>query len=295
MERSTMTKSWRLGAPLLALLLLAGACGDDGSSEPEDASGSSSEPAAETVDITVTADGYELPESIPGVATVTLTNESDNPVDAQFVGIGDTPVDQFVEDFTPVVEEGAAFPEYVEGAAGTPLAEPGQSVTNQISLQPGRYAVFASEGEFTPETVAEVEVTEGEGEVSGDSSIVALDYEFELDLSAGEQTVAVTNEGPGQFHHAILQQFPEGTSEQDARAAVETFFSLGENEAPPPGTPEPQDLAASAVFAPGDAGTFDVSLDEGGTYFVACFISDREGGPPHAVAYDMWDVFTLEG
>lgn len=66
-------------------------------------------------------------------------------------------------------------------------------------------------------------------------------------------------------------------------------------EGPPPeGVPEPEDAGYTAVFGPDQGGTFDVTLQSGRTYAVACFIQDREGGPPHAFAHDMVDFFTIE-
>ena len=47
----------------------------------------------------------------------------------------------------------------------------------------------------------------------------------------------------------------------------------------------------SSVFGPGSVGTFTTDLKEGNTYAVLCFISDREGGPPHAIAHEMAKVF----
>ena len=32
----------------------------------------------------------------------------------------------------------------------------------------------------------------------------------------------------------------------------------------------------------------------GRTYVFACFVPDREGGEPHAIAYNMFEVVTLE-
>jgi hypothetical protein len=50
------------------------------------------------------------------------------------------------------------------------------------------------------------------------------------------------------------------------------------------------------VFSSGLGNQFTVpgGFESGRTYVLACFISDRAGGPPHAIAHDMYKVFTVE-
>ena len=42
--------------------------------------------------------------------------------------------------------------------------------------------------------------------------------------------------------------------------------------------------------AGGSSGTFETPFVEGNTYVAVCYIQDREGGPPHAIEHQMFDV-----
>lgn len=148
----------------------------------------------------------------------------------------------------------------------------------------------------------QVTVTGG-ADVSGaditgtDGTLEASDYSFETgelaDLGEGEHTMTFHNTSEEQFHHAVVLEFPEGIDEEEAQDAFEAIAEAGEGP-PPEGVPEPEDAGYTAVFGPDMGGTFDVTLQSGRTYAVACFIQDRDGGPPHAFAHDMFEIFTLE-
>ncbi len=47
------------------------------------------------------------------------------------------------------------------------------------------------------------------------------------------------------------------------------------------------------MYSGGLAGTFEANFVSGRTYAVVCFIADRAGGPPHVIAHDMKQVFTV--
>ena len=283
---------------LVAVVALFGvACGDDGDgSAADDGSTATNESTgSDAATIMITDQGIEAPEMLAGDGgEITVVNETDAAADAQFVNLDGTDLAQFSEDMI-VVLEGGPYPDYFESAGGVGVVTPEEPVTAALSLPAGRYAVFSTEGgaEPTPDTIAEVEVTEdGPGLPETDGSVSASDYAFDTDLAAGPQSVTFVNEGPDQWHHMVLQEFPEGTTEAEARSAIETAFALPEGEAPPEGTPVPEDVTASAVFGPGNSGTLELDLDADRQYFIGCFIGDTTGGPPHAIANDMWDVFT---
>jgi hypothetical protein len=126
-------------------------------------------------------------------------------------------------------------------------------------------------------------------------TITARDYEFDVDIPAGEQTVNFVNEGPAEVHHAVFFAFTEGTDEAAATTALEAF--LASEDAPPP--PEldmtaTEELPTAGVFSAGMGHTIETNLESGRTYALACFIQDRAGGPPHAIAHQMTKVFTVE-
>ncbi len=160
------------------------------------------------------------------------------------------------------------------------------------------------EGAGMPEVVtAALMVTAGDATAElpeADGEIVARDYEFEATLD-GPGTINFRNEGPQQFHHAVVMDF--GTN--DPAAVEEAFPAILESEGDPSALPATGDLdmdevdfefGGSGVFGPdGAAGTFEADIVEGNTYVLVCFIQDRTGGPPHAIAYDMWDVVQAGG
>jgi hypothetical protein len=67
-----------------------------------------------------------------------------------------------------------------------------------------------------------------------------------------------------------------------------------EGQPPPPGAVEPEDVGFSGVFGPGRGSTWELTLEAGRTYLMACFIQDLSGGPPHAVKYGMYKAFTVQ-
>jgi hypothetical protein len=128
-----------------------------------------------------------------------------------------------------------------------------------------------------------------------DGSITARDYEFDIDVPAGEQTVNFVNEGPEQIHHAVFFAFTEGTDVAAAETALDTFISSEDAPPPPEIDLEGSDgLPSSGLFSTGLGQTLETNFESGRTYAVLCFIQDRAGGPPHAVAHDMKQVFTIE-
>lgn len=314
-------------AALLALSVLVTACGDDDDTDTstgdtedtvaettEDAAGETSEEAGgeaagdegTALDLTLSDAGLTgVPDTFPGGAVeVTLSLEGSR----EYATIDFTKVDdgvtaeQFAEGFMPVFE-GGPFPEFVQTSAGVPEIGPGESTTTTILLEPGTYVVWhesipAGEEE-PPEIIGQVvEVTEGaESELPAtDGEIVARDYGFDADIT-GPGTITFRNEGPDQLHHAVVVDF--GTNSPDVvEQAIGPLVQGGEDDPPPDieGFDMEQvnfDLAASGVFGPGLGGTFEVDFQSGNTYALVCFISDRSGGPPHAIGMDMYEVFTV--
>ena len=91
-------------------------------------------------------------------------------------------------------------------------------------------------------------------------------------------------------------RFPEGTTVEAAEAAFETLLSLEDGQAPPEGTPASEEVGFSGVATPGNDIQFNVpgGFESGRTYIFYCFISDRAGGPPHAIGNQMYKAFTIE-
>ena len=143
--------------------------------------------------------------------------------------------------------------------------------------------------------VSALTVTDGEGELpETDGTITAKDYTFEVDVEAGD-TFTFRNEGPTQFHHVVLFSFGD-LDEDVVTENFPKFLESGDDAPPPPAFKdvdfEKLEAGGSGVFSPGLGGTFSAKL-EAGTYVAACFIGDKTGGPPHAIAKKMWKVFTV--
>lgn len=325
-----MRTGWcRIAAvPLVALLVVAG-CGDDDGEETADVTEGdtteTTEAEPEVQQVSFSGSDYTFdgaPEEVEaGAIEITFENTGEVPHEAQMATIGDTPVQTFADDFGAVLE-GGPVPEYVEEITGVGEVEAGGTLTETFTVTEGNYVWFCAldadadapppaEGEEPPPgephfnrgMIQAVTVVEGEADAAlpeADGTITAKDYSFEVDVQAGEaQTINFVNEGPDELHHAVLFPFVEGTDVAAAEAAIDAFVAGGE-EAPPP--PEIDLAAAEGPEAPGDSavysgglgGTFEVNLISGRTYGVVCFISDRTGGPPHVVANDMSEVFTVQ-
>lgn len=310
-------------AALALLTTMVVACGDDddATAPTEDDATAPTDDGGEGQAIEITAVDYafeDAPEEIAaGVVALSFDNQGKIDHEATFVEIGDTPLDQFLEDFPPVLE-GGPFPEYAEHVAA-PLEVPGgESAEVTFTLAEGTYALFCTltgdadapppaEGEEGEEGaphftlgMAQTITVGPAGEVTdlpeADGSITAKDYTFEPDIEAGDTTINFVNDGPAQVHFASVSVFPEGT---DVATAEESFAALlaSEEGAPPPeGAVEPEDFAFSGIFSAGLGSQFTVpgGFESGRTYLLACFISDRAGGPPHAIGNQMYKAFTVE-
>ena len=130
------------------------------------------------------------------------------------------------------------------------------------------------------------------------STITSDDYTFDVDVQAGDDGFNFENEGPDQFHHAIVFDF----GDNDPEAVEENLIPFLESEEggePPPGLDidDPEAVfpgIGTGVFGPGGRGTGVGTFEADTTYAVVCFIQDRSGGPPHVFGEDMYEVFTVE-
>ena len=294
----------------LAVTLVAAGCGDDDDDTGDAATTTTEAPdggeAAESLEVTGTDYAFEgLPKELEGGnVTVHFQNDGKAPHEIAFINIGEeSNAKGFFEDFGPVIQEGAAWPEYVSNVAGANEAEPGQDFTATYQLDPGTYMVFCAltgttedpeseEGppHFTQGMQQIVTVTDGEDTdlPEADGTITAKDYEFEIDLEAGDQVINFHNDGPND-HFAGISRFPEGTTVEQAEAAMK---AMAESEGEPPaGTPEPDEIGFSGITSKGKGIQFSLAEPlEAGVYSFVCFISDRTGGPPHAIGHDMITV-----
>ena len=98
-------------------------------------------------------------------------------------------------------------------------------------------------------------------------------------------------------HRALEEIF---YTSKDSLEQARTLLKMLETEdggQPPKGLPQPEDVGFSGIFSDALGGQFQLlqgEFESGRTYLFSCFISDRAGGPPHAIAYDMYEAVTIE-
>lgn len=273
--------------PVLALTVLGLAACSDSEDEPQ------------TVTVTISEDSLDVADSLKaGVATINVVGGAgDIEVDFTQVAEGTTE-----EEFVAAIRsasQGGTIPDLLVATSGVAANSGEQS----ILLGPGQHFVWVEIFSDDPAAestllVSAVDVTgELEGELPETSgTITALDYGFNVDVEAGDQ-FTFRNDGPEQLHHAVLIDFGD-LSTDVVKENLPAFFAAGEGEAPPPAFAsldfERAFVGGSAVVSSGLATTFGATLQSGHTYGVVCFIQDRAGGPPHALAYNMFDAFTVE-
>ena len=279
------------------LCLVPAACGSDddssdsGSSETAAVTFETSEPAKARVAI----DGPAEIEA--GVVEITLKNTGKGLHDAQILRVeGDRTADEVISNSIDS-EEGAPTPEWITDGGGLAAVPPGESATVTEVLKPGTYYVLDSEsaqGTQQPNArkggVAKFEVT-GEAATAElpetDATITAKDFSFETaGIKPGANRLTFENTGR-QLHHVIALPINKGSTIEDVKKFA---TSEGQSEGPPP--VDFENGVATAVIDGGQAQVAELEFKKG-KYALLCFITNREGGPPH-VAMGMVDELDVK-
>lgn len=286
-----------------ALCLVPAACGsddDDSSSNGGSASSETSEAAAVTFEISEPAKGrvaIDGPKEIEaGVVEITLKNTGKGRHDAQILRVeGDRTADEVISSSIDS-EEGAPIPEWITDGGGLAAVPGGESATVTEVLDPGTYYVLDSEsaqGSETPNArkggVAKFEVT-GEATTAElpetDATITAKDFSFETaGIEPGTNRLTFENTGK-QLHHVLALPLTKGSTIEDVKA----FVSEENSEGPPP--VDFENGVGTAVIDGGQAQVAELDFKQG-KYALLCFITNRQGGPPH-VAMGMVDELDVE-
>ena len=299
---------------LSVVALVAGGCGggdDDASPTPAGVGTDASEAPAEPQEVAIVAADYEFTDAPVelegGIINLSFDNQGSVAHEVALAGVGDTPVDQFVKEFAPVIE-GGPFPDYIDQVAVPIETKPGVSGEASFAVTEGSYVMFcaltgAAKGDkpkvphYELGMIQELTVSGGAAEPQlpeADGTITATDYAFEADLEAGDSSVNFVNEGPDEVHFASVAVYPEGT---DAAEAEEAFKAVLEATGPPPkGTPQPENVGFSGIYSENLGGRFQLTggeFESGRTYLFSCFIQDRAGGAPHAIANNMYEAVTI--
>lgn len=241
---------------------------------------------AQKLSFTITQEGKEATLSGPGSAEtgeaeITLANEGKDDGELQLIRVeGDHSADEVIDALSGA-QEGEPLPGWFFAGGGLGVTEPGEETTAIQVMRPGTYYAFDLEaGQPDPKSVPAIEVSgeEADETLEGDATVTAVDaneeYAFEADtLPSGEAEIVFDNEGE-QPHHMLI-----GRIEGDATAKdIEAFFKT-EKGKPPIAEEGGFD---TAVIEGGESQRVNVDL-EPGRYALFCFISDRDGGPPHAL------------
>jgi hypothetical protein len=243
---------------------------------------------AQRLTVTANASGaLQVKESAEaGLTEITLRNSGKESADVGFIRVeGDHSAAEVVRVLGKLFsEQGTALPDWFLTAGGTPVAEGGRSETVTQVLEPGTYYAFnfeALEGPPDPKTVPAIEVTgdadeadlpETEATVTAEDS--GDDYSFEAEgLTAGETTLTFENAGD-EPHHLIAAPLTEGSTIEDVERFVHT------EKGKPPIVFDGE--VGTAVLEGGDSQVVTLDLRKG-DYALLCFITDRDGGRPHAL------------
>jgi hypothetical protein len=272
----------------VALLSLA-ACGSSSKSDSA-GSGSSTTTAPKTrphVTIDAYDYGFKLPAQMPsGWVDVTLHNTGKQGHQIAFAKLGDTTFAAFK---TAAGATNVKALKNVQFVGGPNNAEPGESVTATIHLEPGEYGVAcfipADDGKAHAAhgMVGKVSVVQTADSVEDapkvDAGTVSLsEFTFVPDQFTGTGTVAIKNVGT-QVHELIIVKEAEGAT----LAKVKGFF-LAPPGSPPPAGPPPFTSAGGVVgLGPGQTMYQEMALTPG-KYVFACFFPDpTKGDIPHAL------------
>ena len=222
-----------------------------------------------------------------GEAELTLVNNTDKGSELQLIRVDG---DHSAADTVAVLkgaQEGKPFPDWFFAGGGTGVIGGGEETVVTQVLEPGTYYAFDLEaGPPRPDAVPTTEVTgdEAEDELSADATVSAFEYGFKEDgLASGESEIAFHNEGAQPHHLQISPLVGDATAED-----VEKAFKSGKTKPPI----EDLGTAGTAVIEGGETQLVTVDLKPG-RYAMFCFISDRQGGPPHALK-GMVDEFEIE-
>lgn len=254
----------------IASTALLAACGSDDS--------------AQSLDFERTTEGkasvFTMPESAEaGEAEITLVNNGDGPGDLQLIRVeGDHTAAEVVNGLAGA-QGGKPLPDWFFAGGGLGVVPAGEESTVTQVLEPGTYYAFDTEGSDgppDPSTLSGLEVTgeESDDSLDSDARISAFEYGFESEgLAAGENEFVFENKG-AQPHHVIALRIVGDSTIED----VDEFFRT-EGGKPPI---EEGPTSGTAVVEAGESQLASFDLDPG-RYALVCFISDRQGGPPHVV------------
>jgi hypothetical protein len=241
-----------------------------------------SDDSAQSLSFELSGDGKAAKFSGPasaesGEAEITFTNETKDEAEMQLIRVDDGYGADDVIKGLEAATQGKPFPEWFYAGGGVPSTKPGETKTVTQVLEPGTYYTTDVENDIPdPKSMVAIKVTGdvSDEELEADASVQAAEYTFEDEgLTAGENQIAFENVG-AQPHHLIVAPIKGDATIEE----VEKAFASKKGGEPP--LEEKGIQTATSVIEGGESQLVDVNLKPG-RYAFLCFISDRQGGPPH--------------
>lgn len=266
----TIRPGLALCMPVAVLFLLAG-CGQGGSS---------AEPKPLNLELTESGDKASYsgaPQEVPaGLARISLKNTGKAPHEAQLLRVDGEHSAQEVLQALAATQGGGRIPEWLHAAGGVSTTGPGQTKTAIQPLEEGTHYILDMESEDPSKGAqAKFDVAGGGGGAEppdAPATVSASEYTFKTSgLKPGKNRVRFENAGQ-EPHHIIMAPIKRGKTLEDVRA-----FARTEKGEPPV---EEEKFTGTAVLDGGASQVVDLDLQKG-KYAALCFITDREGGPPH--------------
>jgi hypothetical protein len=235
-------------------------------------------PAPNVVTMTAIDYGYQGPDTIPaGMTTFRLVDQGKEPHQIQLIRLNEG---KTMQDFTALPNNGPT-PAWVVFVGGPSAADPGDTATATLSVEPGKYVMlcFIPSPDGKPHVakgmIRPLEVVAAPGAVAAapqaDISLKLIDYGFTFSqpITSGHHTIKVENAGT-QPHELVLVRLDPGKKAED-------FIHWADKmTGPPPG----HLMSGLAGITPGS--TAYVSDDfTPGPYALVCFYPDAKDGKPH--------------
>lgn len=279
MNRNASRPFIRTSICLVATVLAASALAACGSEDEQ------------SLTFTITEDGKQRKVAGPqsaeaGTAEITLKNEAKGGNDLQLIRVEGDHSAKEVVDGLGKASSGKPFPDWFFAGGGIGGTDPGKSDTVTQVLQPGTYYALSTEGRLDAKSVAMIEVSgeESDDELpEADATVTAVEYGFDSEeLPSGAVEIDFENDG-AQPHHLLAAKLIGDSTAAD----VKRFFETEKGK-----PPLRREGEATAVVEGGEGQTVTFDL-EPGRYAFYCFISDRQGGPPH-IFKGMVDEFEVK-
>lgn len=271
----------------------------------------------EQAPLEVTARDYGftgVPATIGGGAVdVTFTNAGKADHELVFLDVGERNPNTVASQLKQIFE-GKPFPSNWKRVTGAGIVEPRQTVRRTVTLPKGEWMLVCALDDPPGESDEPLDkmhmelgmfrnvTVEGADEVDVDEpaggTFTAKDHAFiaPTGIAAGEQEYTFANDGPNEWHFMEVMRFPQGTTPAQAESSFAKLVTAPEDAPPPAGVKLPDDDGGftSGVLSPGMAHTFTFDFEAGRTYLLACFVSDKAGGPPHAIGpHKMFKAFQV--